>query len=142
MMKNDVLYIKYDNGSMTINMDVFFPCSKEALKKLLKVIDLDWAHDLELREKLKVYFQNKIPECQGLYEQNGKEYWKYTQLAADTKRMVAERKRPNGVPLSKEELKKERQRASQYRQKASECMMRAKKYERFRKRFQELLALV
>lgn len=39
MMKS--LYIRWDTGNMTINLDRFFPCSQRKLKKLLKVVELD-----------------------------------------------------------------------------------------------------
>lgn len=141
-MEDNVLYIKYDRGSMAINMDVFFPSSKAAFKKLLKVVDMDWGSDLQHREKLKSYFQEKVSECQEQFELNRKEYWKYEQLAADTKRMVLERKRPNGVPLTKDELKVERDRATTYKLTANNKMRSAKDYERRKKKFQELLTLL
>ena len=55
-MNND-LYIKWETGYMNIHMDFFFPCSQQRFKKLLKVIALDWQHEDELKETLKVYFQ-------------------------------------------------------------------------------------
>lgn len=58
----DDLYITYNDGhgKMLIHMDYFFPCSQARFKKLLKIINLDWQHEAELKEKLKVYFQNRI----------------------------------------------------------------------------------
>ncbi len=142
MMITDELYIKWDRGSMTIFMDKFFPCPKADFKKLLKIIDLDWGNNLELREKLKVYFQNKIPECQSGFEHSGKEYLKYKQLEADTRLMVANKKRPNGLPLSEDEVKAERMRAGQYATCVASYLRMAKGYERNKKKFQELLNLL
>lgn len=102
------LYIKWKTGYMNIHMDFFFPCSQQRFKKLLKVIALDWQHEDELKETLKVYFQNRISDLVELRKENGKKYFDFKQKAADTQRMIQSRKHPNGVSLSKEELKQAR----------------------------------
>ena len=106
-MNND-LYIIWETGYMNIHMDFFFPCSQQRFKKLLKVIALDWQHEDELKETLKVYFQNRIADLVELRKENGKKYFDFKQKAADTQRMIQSRKHPNGVSLSKEELKQAR----------------------------------
>ena len=58
------LYIQYDTGRMVIHLNNFFPTSQARLKKLVKIIRLDWRHYDELIEKLNVYFQEKIPESE------------------------------------------------------------------------------
>jgi post-segregation antitoxin (ccd killing protein) len=105
---NNNLYIKWETGYMNIYMDFFFPCSQQRFKKLLKVIALDWQHEDELKETLKVYFQNRISDLVELRKENGKKYFDFKQKAADTQRMIQSRKHPNGVSLSKEELKQAR----------------------------------
>ncbi len=102
------LYIKWETGYMNIHMDFFFPCSQQRFKKLLKVIALDWQHEDELKETLKVYFQNRISDLVELQKENGKKYFDFKQKAVDTQRMIQSRKHPNGVSLSKEELKQAR----------------------------------
>ena len=106
-MNND-LYIKWETGYMNIHMDFFFPCSQQRFKKLLKVIALDWQHEDELKETLKVFFQNRIADLVELRKENGKKYFDFKQKATDTQRMIQSRKHPNGVSLSKEELKQAR----------------------------------
>lgn len=102
------LYIKWETGYMNIHMDFFSPCSQQRFKKLLKVIALDWQHEDELKEALKAYFQNRISDLVELRKENGKKYFDFKQKAADTQRMIQSRKHPNGVSLSKEELKQAR----------------------------------
>lgn len=99
---------------MNIHMDFFFPCSQQRFKKLLKVIALDWQHEDELKETLKVYFQNRISDLVELRKENGKKYFDFKQKAADTQRMIQSRKHPNGVSLSKEELKQVRADLQEY----------------------------
>lgn len=60
----DDLHIKWETGRMVIHLENFFPTSQARLKKLVKIIRLDWQHSDELIEKLKVYFQEKIPESE------------------------------------------------------------------------------
>lgn len=112
-MNND-LYIKWETRYMNIHMDFFFPCSQQRFKKLLKVIALDWQHEDELKETLKVYFQNRIADLVELRKENGKKYFDFKQKAADTQRMIQSRKHPNGVSLSKEELKQVRADLQEY----------------------------
>lgn len=112
-MNND-LYIKWETGYMNIHMDFFFPCSQQRFKKLLKVITLDWQHEDELKETLKVYFQNRIADLVELRKENGKKYFDFKQKAADTQRMIQSRKHPNGVSLSKEELEQARADLQEY----------------------------
>lgn len=112
-MNND-LYIKWETGYMNIHMDFFFPCSQQRFKKLLKVIALNWQHEDELKETLKVYFQNRIADLVELRKENGKKYFDFKQKAADTQRMIQSRKHPNGVSLSKEELKQARADLQEY----------------------------
>ena len=112
-MNND-LYIKWETGYMNIHMDFFFPCSQQRFKKLLKVIALDCQHEDELKETLKVYFQNRIADLVELRKENGKKYFDFKQKAADTQRMIQSRKHPNGVSLSKEELKQVRADLQEY----------------------------
>ena len=112
-MNND-LYIKWETGYMNIHMYFFFPCSQQRFKKLLKVIALDWQHEDELKETLKVYFQNRIADLVELRKENGKKYFDFKQKAADTQRMIQSRKHPNGVSLSKEELKQARADLQEY----------------------------
>lgn len=112
-MNND-LYIKWETGYVNIHMDFFFPCSQQRFKKLLKVIALDWQHEDELKETLKVNFQNRIADLVELRKENGKKYFDFKQKAADTQRMIQSRKHPNGVSLSKEELKQARADLQEY----------------------------
>lgn len=111
-MNND-LYIKWETGYMNIHMDFFFPCSQQRFKKLLKVIALDWQHEDELKETLKVYFQNRIADLVELRKENGKNI-SISSRRQQTQRMIQSRKHPNGVSLSKEELKQARADLQEY----------------------------
>lgn len=133
------LRIKYDRGKMVVILDNFFPTSRARLKKLLKVIDLDYEHRDELIEHLKQFFSEQIPVYKAEFESNGKKYLEYQQLSADTGRMVKSKKRPSGVRLSDEELKQEKERLNTYKEATKKHLSAAKKFQRGQKQYTELL---
>lgn len=133
------LRIKYDRGKMVVILNNFFPTSRTRLKKLLKVIDLDYEHKDELIEHLKQFFSEQIPVYKAEFESNGKKYLEYKQLSADTGRMVKSKKRPSGVGLSEEELKQEKERLKTYKEAAKKYLSAAKKFQRGQKQYSELL---
>ena len=133
------LRIKYDGGKMVVILDNFFPTSRARLKKLLKVIDLDYEHRDELIEHLKQFFSEQIPVYKAEFESNGKKYLQYKQLSADTGRMVKSKKRPSGVGLSDEELKQEKERLNTYKEATKKYLSAAKKFQRGQKQYSELL---
>lgn len=137
-MNND-LYIKWETGYMNIHMDFFFPCSQQRFKKLLRVIALDWQHEDELKETLKIYFQNRIADLVELQKENGKKYFDFKQKAADTQRMIQSRKPPNGVSLSKEELKRARADLKEYTSSYKKALSDANSNLKFKNWFEKQL---
>ena len=51
------------SGSLTIDMREFFPCSKEKMKKLLRILADDFENREELYDRLAVYFYEKMLIC-------------------------------------------------------------------------------
>lgn len=138
----DDLYIRYDNGEMLIHMNDFFPCSQLRLNKLLKAIELDWQHETELKEKLKVHFQNKITESENLRQSSGREHLSWRQKEADTNAIVATKKFPNGLPLSKDELKQKKEDLRYYKAMARATLSQFKQHERNKAQYQKNLTLL
>ena len=62
------LIIKWDSGQMEIILGEFFPTTVETLKKLFKVIRLNWLDRDEVFENLNVYFQEKQAEHESLFQ--------------------------------------------------------------------------
>ena len=98
------IQIKYDNGQMNIRMDAFFPTSQARLKKLLKVVDLDFEHREEIIQTMQQFFQDKVNELEARRISSGKKAVEYKQKIAYTTAIIESRKHPNGVPLTKDEL--------------------------------------
>ena len=113
----DDLHITYNhgNGEMLIHLDYFFPCSQVLFNKLLKIIELDWQ-----QENSKLYYDNK-------------------EKAASTKAIIDSRKHPNGLPLSKDELKEARADFRAYTAAYKQALSDAKSNKRFKERFEKYL---
>lgn len=98
------IQIKYDNGQMNIHMDAFFPTSQARLKKLLKVVDLDFEHRDEIIQTMQQFFQGKVKELEEKRINSGKKAVEYKQKIADTGAIIESKKHPNGIKLTKDEL--------------------------------------
>ena len=137
----DNLYIEWETGHMNIHMDFFFPCSIQRFKKLLKIIELDWQHEEEeeLKEKLKVHFQNRISALMDLWKENSRKYYDFKQKAADTTSLIESRKHPNGLPVSKDELKQAKIDLKEYTVAYKKALADAKRNKRFKEQFEKYL---
>lgn len=141
----DILNITWDcgKGRMQISLDKFFPCTKKDLKKLLKIISLlEWEHELELKENLRVYFQEQKAAHEAAKKESARQHLEHKQREADTRELVTTRKRPNGVPLSKDELKEEKNKMGNYKRCASIHLSDYKQHEKSEKQFSEYLKLL
>lgn len=57
---------------MNIHMDIFFPTSQARLKKLLKVVELDFEHRDEIFQTMYQFFQGKVNELEEKKSVQGK----------------------------------------------------------------------
>ena len=138
LMEN-IMYVKWDTGHMTINLDVFFPVNLAKFKKLLKVIALDWENCDRLTEDLKVYFQNQVVECNETAKQSARDYSNLRQKVSDLEIMVKTRKKPVGVSLTQPELEKAREDLSRCRKQTADALSNYKQNTANVKKFQRLL---
>lgn len=142
-MMEQILYIKWKNGYMNINMDRFFPCTKVKFNKLLKVIELDWQHRDELRETLKVYFQERVlnlpKEAKELRNKASIHRMKAADLKEQIKADKKERKKKGLAPDSFNRLEAEYENNIVQAQKAER---EAKRIQQSKARFEEYLKLL
>ena len=133
----DDLYISWDffdarlfapvKGTMMIHLDIFFPCPLDKFKKLLKVVEMD-SHDKELKEKLKVYFQNRVSALKAELGESEK-------TAATLMVKIETGKYENGVRIPKGKMK-------EYRQQYQEIFSDIKRDTRQIKQFERYLQFV
>lgn len=92
---------------MTINIDNFFPCSQARFNKLFKIVrQFLWLNDVQaIAEQLNQNFTDRIRDNEDAKSGYTKLYFREMQKHADFRDMVESRKHPNGIPLTKEELK-------------------------------------
>lgn len=104
-MNSDTLKIQWDTGHMTIYMPAFFPCTEGQLKKLKKIMTLDWEQNEALLAKMQAYFNESIPKCEEDLVRYGKQYWHYCDKQKKYEKQLAEGKTPIGLSLTKEQKK-------------------------------------
>lgn len=107
-MMNDI-NIVWNRGRMQIHLENFFPCSAERLKKLFKVIALDFEHEEQILSDIKDYLFEAAALCESEKKVQGKEYWRLNQIVADLGRAIKAKKKPNGVPYTEDELAAEKE---------------------------------
>lgn len=59
------LCITFENGSMTVSMNEFFPADHNRLNKLVKLMKEDRTHETDLMKAMISYLQNRIQELGG-----------------------------------------------------------------------------
>jgi hypothetical protein len=59
----DQVIIKYPNGSMTVNMEKFFPASKRDCKRLLSIVEMDLNHRDEIIESIRSWMTKESDLC-------------------------------------------------------------------------------
>lgn len=122
---------------MTINIDNFFPCSQARFNKLFKIVrQFLWLNDVQaIAEQLNQNFTDRIRDNEDAKSGYTKLYFREMQKHADFRDMVESGKRPNGIPLTKDELK-------DFKKKQSGAMGSAKEYLREQKKIErEITAL-
>lgn len=66
--------IKYPNGCMKINQENFFPSTNGKIKKLLKIIDMDWEHKDVIRLEIREWMKAEIELCNRLEKEYAIKY--------------------------------------------------------------------
>ncbi|MCM1439897.1 MAG: hypothetical protein NC131_11950 [Roseburia sp.] len=101
------MYIKTENGSMIIYVDQFFPCGASQFRKLFKIINqFSYLNNVqEMAERLKEHFTEQISILDASRKVIAGAYLKWRQSYVDYGNITASGKYPNGMKLTKEELK-------------------------------------
>lgn len=105
-----ILKIKWANngrghGEMTINCEAFFPCSQKDMNLLLKTIDLDWKRKDEILKHMMEFLSDLEAKAKASEETIKAEYPKEFQKMKDLEHLISDCRHPNGVPISKVEMK-------------------------------------
>ena len=102
----NIIHIKTENGHMNINTD-FFPCNERQFRKLFRIIKqfsyLNNVH--EITELLKQHFTERISSLDARRKGESAGYLNRRQQCVDYGNIIESGKHPNGVELTKEELK-------------------------------------
>ena len=75
--------IRWETGHMEINPDVFFPTSTARIRKLLRVVALDFSHQDDLRMQMARYCEDRAEEILSDRKRLANEAVNYHQKVAD-----------------------------------------------------------
>ena len=75
--------IRWETGHMEINPDVFFPTSTPRIRKLLRVVALDFSHQDDLRMQMARYCEDRAEEILSDRKRLANEAVNYHQKVAD-----------------------------------------------------------
>jgi len=118
--------IRYCGGRMLIRLEKFFPTSADRLKKLFKVIRMDFNNGMNLLSDLHDYFLDAKENYTADKQAYEKETDRLKQLVSDLTKEIKEKKRANGVPYTKDGLKEARGRLKALKEQVKENERAAK----------------
>lgn len=107
----DTIHIVWNdgNGKMTVYLNGFFPTSQARVKKLLSIIRLDYEHEEALIASITEYLAEAVPTYREQQKDAARKWSNVHQCRVDMETHISERKWANGVRMTKDELKNERE---------------------------------
>lgn len=110
------LKIKYPNGSMIIHMNCFFPATAPKIRALYKTIELSDDPDA-LVDKILRHLSNRTLDLEATARKAAKDLVDDKTAYEDKKAQYSSGKRPNGVPIRKDQLPEWKKRATELNEK-------------------------
>lgn len=112
---SDVLNLtwNYGSGRMSIVVKEFFPASQTRIRKLNSVVQMDWSQN-DFWEKVVQILQEAIEETRAEMKVKANEHTRYRTEEIETKNMIQSKKMPNGVPLTRDQIKEFRDKRMKY----------------------------
>ena len=135
-IQNGVMHIEFDRGHMNINVAWFFPCGRATWNKLHKTMQLDWKNYPEMLPDLEAWMKETIKEAEFWMKGYTNKWNEYHQKACDLKRIINEKKLPNGVPISKDDLKKKKEEYKDAVFDEKEYFRQAQQYKKLKERLE------
>lgn len=59
----EYININYPNGKITIDLAGFFPTSKANIRKLNRVMEMDWKNQESIRKRIKAWLENEVKDA-------------------------------------------------------------------------------
>lgn len=103
---------------MTLCLNEFFPTTGEKIQLLMKTIRLDWDNEEQIISDILNYLHEELPRLEGLIKESANSFMDARQKQIDYTAMANDKKKPNGVRLTKEELQQVRKNRDSWKQKA------------------------
>lgn len=133
---------KTERGHYLIHLDEMFPCSKDRFKRVMKLVMWDLSSCDTNKEIINQHFRLKIEENETNMKALANRYFIYKQEFVDTNRIIESGKHPNGIPITKTELKDFKERAKHYKIVYSSAEVQARQCKRLVERYKEHLEML
>ena len=130
---------KTEHGHYLIHLDEMFPCSKDKFKKVMKLVKWDWESYDTNKEIINQHFRSQIEENEAKMKALANRYFIYKQNFVDTNNIIETGRFPNGVPITKTELKDFKDKAKHYKVVYSSAEVQARQCKRLVERYKEHL---
>lgn len=127
---------------MVIHSDSFFPSSADRLRKLFKVIALDFEHEEEILKRISEYMKEAADQYEAEKKIYGKKFCDLKQVVSDLQRNISDKKYPNGVPYTKADLKAAKERLKGLKEDQKTAERKAKEAVRNSKKIQDNIELL
>lgn len=134
-----IMRIRWDTGYMVIDLDQFFPASTVKLRKLLKIIRLDWARCDSLTDELKAYFSEKAVLYGAEAEKARLEAFGLQESVCALERLTETLKKLAATKSAKAEYRQAAKELREAKRELKDLASSGKKYAEDAKRFQRLL---
>ncbi len=135
-IRNGVMHIRLDNGYMNINVAWFFPCGRATWNKLNKTMKLDWNNYSKMLPDLEAWMKETVSEAENYIKLYSKRWNEHHQKACDLKHMIDDKKHPNGVPLTKDEIKKSREEYKTYLYREKDDFSQVQQFKKLKERLE------
>lgn len=123
--------VEWERGKMTVILDAFFPAPIARMRKLMKIVRMSREDEGAVKRSILDFLEWRVAADNRTSEALAKEYLDHRQRHAECLAAVTSGERPNGLPLSKEELRRARAERDRHRREASAA---EKEYNRLKKR--------
>ena len=104
-MERNILKIKWYRGQARIDLDAFFPTTQTEIRKLFRVMDKQPETMLDNIQKCIIFMREKCEREKEKSKKYASDYLRYKQAESELKEIIDSKKHPNGVKVTKEELK-------------------------------------
>lgn len=108
MRPPDEIHVRWERGRMAVRLDAFFPTTIANVRKLLKIIRMDWRGGDEAIRRVLEFLEWRRAEDEKALKALAVEFQALRQAYAELRERAKSKRAPDGVPLTNYQLEKTR----------------------------------